>query len=104
MIVALITGRVTGKPTARTLDDGTEVVTCRMRCPMANNDELLIHITAHEPAIMLKLLRLKKLHNVTMSGELTIKPYWVSDWMQAVGYEFVAHDLLSALQVKRHGG
>lgn len=101
MIDALITGKLYGKPKARTGQSGKPFVTCMVRVAM-DADPLFVSVIAFDKATCAALLALDDGDSVALSGSLTPKVYRPKDGGEArPALDMVAHAVLTAYHVRR---
>lgn len=101
MIDALVSGRLTAKPTAKTSQSGKQFVTCRLLATAGNGEAASVAVICFAPDIAAALLALDAGDSVALAGSLTPKAWATKTGEPRSGLDLVAHGCLSAYHVTR---
>ena len=88
MIDGLIGGKLAGKATQRTSQNGKRFVTVRIRTPQDTGDSILVNVIAFDTGVCDALLALDDGDSVSLSGSLSAKV-----WTDKVGVTHPALDM-----------
>lgn len=101
MIDALIGGRIHGKPTQRTGNNGKPFVVCKVRTPLAEGESVFVNAIAFDKDVAAALLALDDGDSVSLSGALTPKVWTDKNGEARPSLDLVAHAVLTPYHVTR---
>jgi single-stranded DNA-binding protein len=101
MIDALIAGRIYGKPTSRTGNNGRPSAVTKIRVPTRDGEAHFINVIAFaEPAVK-AILALSEGDSIALSGELTPKVWTDKEGVARPSLDLLAHAVLTEYHVTR---
>ena len=101
MIDALVSGRLYGRPTRRTAQNGKAFATAKVRAAMRADETLLVSVIAFQPGAVTALLALEDGDSVGVSGELKVGTYTAKDGTSRPALDLTAHAVVSPYHVQR---
>lgn len=101
MIDALIAGRIYGKPSERTSNNGNYYAVAKVRVSVRDGEAYFVNVIAFDEAAIGALLALSDGDSVALSGELTPKVYQPKEGPPRPSLDLLAHAVLTAYHVSR---
>lgn len=101
MIDALIGGKLYGKPQQRTGGTGKPFVTCKVRTPTGDGDNIFVNVIAFAQDVCGSLLALGDGDSISLSGSLTPKVWTDKAGEARPSLDLVAHAAVTAYHVTR---
>lgn len=99
-IDALVTGTLHGEATAKTANNGSRYVTCKVRTSTADGS-LLANVITFSDTVAKVLLSMGQGDSVSLSGTLNPKIWTPTDGQPKVVLDMQAHAVLTAFHVKK---
>lgn len=101
MIDALISGRLSAKPTSKTGPSGKTFTTCRLLATAGNGESASISVIAFSETVAAALLALDAGDSVALAGSLSPKSWTTKTGEPRAGLDLVAHGLLTPYHAVR---